>query len=53
MRCAKVEEIINLLDYNTGNQEVSLDFLKLKETIKELITIFGQTSKCEIEVLIT
>lgn len=55
LRCAKVDEIINLLDYNNtidNFTDKKIDFLKIKETLKELISIFGKTSQCEIEVQI-
>lgn len=52
-RCAKVEELINLLEYdsNQGNVEKTVDTQKIKELVKDLILIFGKTSKTEIEVL--
>lgn len=53
LRCAKVDEIINLFDYNNTMDNFTdkkIDFIKIKETLKELIQIFGKTSQCEIEV---
>lgn len=41
-----MQELINLMDYDFSatNQE------KMKELIKELVSNFANTSKCEIEV---
>ena len=53
MRCAKVEELINLLEYdaiNKGNTEKTIDTLKIRDLVKDLISIFGKTSKSEIDV---
>lgn len=54
LRCAKVEELINLLEYDTMNQtntEKNIDSLKIRDLVKDLISLFGKTSKSEIEAL--